>query len=54
MHYDIGNTTAATLQAKPTPLKWGNGNYGATADEAGYVAQNPAHGWNGHPNRNRI
>jgi hypothetical protein len=61
MYYDIGNTTAATLQAKPTPLKWGNGNYGATADEAGYVTGGPANpdgtgtaGWSMHPNGTRI
>ena len=61
MYYDIGNSTAATLQSKPTPLKWGNGNYGATADEAGYVTGGPANpdgdgtaGWSIHPNGTRI
>ena len=59
--YDLAMSPSSTIQAKPDPLKWGNGNYGATAAEAGYTETGPTNpdgdgtkGWSAHPNGTRI
>ena len=53
-YYDSSQSTSFAIANKSNVIRWGNGATGATPQEAGYVAQNPAHGWNGHPNGTRI
>ena len=59
--YDLNADPMSILLSKPNALKWGNGNYGATKEEAGYTQTGPTKpdgdgttGWSAHPNGTRI
>ena len=61
LSYDYSNSTGKTLLSHYASLKWGNGNYGANATEAGYTETGPtnpdgtgASGWSAHPDGTKI